>query len=111
MRALHLTLAGLASICAVAALRAQPFVPTRPVELLVHSAPGGGSDVFAQALVEMVVAEKLMPQAFRVVNKTAGASAQAMEYLAGKRGDDHIIAVFTNTCSPRRSRARNPRTQ
>jgi putative tricarboxylic transport membrane protein len=31
------------------------------------------------------------------VNKTVGASAEAMAYLAAKRGDDHTVAVFTNT--------------
>jgi putative tricarboxylic transport membrane protein len=67
------------------------------VEIVVHSAPGGGSDVFAHAVVAMANAEKLLPQPMRVVNKTAGASTGAMEYLAQKRGDDHTIAVFTNT--------------
>jgi putative tricarboxylic transport membrane protein len=80
-----------------AAACAQAFVPTRPVELVVHSAAGGGSDVFARAVVEMAEAEKLLSQPVRVVNKTAGASAQAMEYLVEKKGDDHTIAVFTNT--------------
>ena len=83
--------------CLAPAARAQTFVPTRPVELVVHSAPGGGSDVFAQAVIAMGEAEKLLVQPMRIVNKTAGASAQAMEYLAEKKGDDHTIAVFTNT--------------
>ena len=96
-RALPAISAGVGMMFVAAALHAQPFVPIRPVELVVHSAAGGGSDVFARALVEMVEAEKLMPQPLRVVNKTAGASAQAMEYLAGRKGDDHTIAVFTNT--------------
>jgi putative tricarboxylic transport membrane protein len=64
---------------------------------VVHSAPGGGSDVFAKAIVEMVQAEKLSPRPLRIVNKTAGASAEAMAYLAQKRGDPNTIAVFTNT--------------
>jgi putative tricarboxylic transport membrane protein len=67
------------------------------VELVVHSAPGGGSDVFARALIDMAEREKLLPQPIRVVNKTAGASAEAMAYLAARRGDDHTLAVFTNT--------------
>lgn len=64
---------------------------------MVHSAPGGGSDVFAKAIVAMVEAEKLSPQRLRIVNKTAGASAEAMAYLTQKRGDPHTVAVFTNT--------------
>jgi len=67
------------------------------LELVVHSAPGGGSDVFAKAIVEMVQAEKLSPRPLRIVNKTAGASAEAMAYLAQKRGTGNTVAVFTNT--------------
>jgi len=87
----------LAVIACVTWAQAYAFVPTQPVEILVHSAPGGGSDVFAKALVEMAEQEKLAVQPLRVVNRTAGASAQAMEHLAGKKGDGHTIAVFTNT--------------
>jgi len=76
---------------------AQGYKPSRPVELVVHSAPGGGSDVFARAMIEMAEKEKLLHQPIRVVNKTAGASAEAMAYLVQKKGDDHTIAVFTNT--------------
>lgn len=77
--------------------RAPQFTPSGPVELVVHSAPGGGSDVFAKAVVEMAQAERLVAQPLHVVNKTAGASAQAMEYLASRKGDGHTIAIFTNT--------------
>ena len=83
--------------CLYGSAWSQGFAPSRPVELVVHSALGGGSDVFARALVEMIEREKLAPQPIRVVNKTAGASAEAMAYLAGKRADDHTLAVFTNT--------------
>jgi putative tricarboxylic transport membrane protein len=65
--------------------RGQEFTPSRSVELVVHSALGAGSDVFARALVEMIESEKLLAQPVRVVNKTAGASAEAMAYLAGRR--------------------------
>lgn len=77
--------------------RAQAYKPTRPVEVVVHSAPGGGSDVFAQAIIEIVEKERLLPQGMRVVNKTVGAGLEAMAYLVGKKGDDHTIAIFTNT--------------
>ena len=76
---------------------AQTFQPTRPIDLVVHSAPGGGSDVFAREIVAMAAKEKLLTQPIRVVNKIAGASLEAMEYLVDKQGDDHTIAVFTNT--------------
>ncbi|HUQ26099.1 MAG TPA: tripartite tricarboxylate transporter substrate binding protein [Burkholderiales bacterium] len=78
------------------AISASPLA-AQEIELVVHSAPGGGSDVFAQALVAMIREEKLVAQPLRIVNKTAGASAEAMVYLTQKRGDRHTVAVFTNT--------------
>ena len=76
---------------------AQTYQPSRPIELVVHSAPGGGSDVFARELVAMVEKEKLLAQPIRVVNKIVDASLEAIDYLVDKTGDDHTIAVFTNT--------------
>ena len=87
----------LLALCFSASAWGQSFAPSRPVDLVVHSAPGGGSDVFARALVDMLEREKMVQQPIRVTNKTAGASAEAMAYLAAQRGDDHTIAVFTNT--------------
>ncbi len=80
-----------------AGARAQSYNPSRPIEIVVHSALGGGSDVFARAVVEMVEKEKLLPQPMRIVNKTVGAGLGAMAYLVEKKGDDHTIAIFTNT--------------
>ena len=76
---------------------AQSYKPSRPIEIVVHSALGGGSDVFARAVVEMAEKEKLLTQPMRVVNKTVGAGLEAMAFLAEKRGNDHTIAIFTNT--------------
>ena len=76
---------------------AQGYKPSRPIELVVHSAPGGGSDVFARAVIEMAEKEKLLSQPIQVVNKTAGAGLEAMAYLVEKKGNDHTIAIFTNT--------------
>ena len=73
------------------------FQPTGPIEVVVHSAPGGGSDVFARALAEIVTQEKLLSQPLQIVNKTAGAGLEAMAYLVEKKGADHTIAIFTNT--------------
>ncbi len=75
----------------------QSYQPSKPIELVVHSAPGGGSDVFARAVVEMVQKEKLLPLPVHVVNKTEGASVEALSYMMEKPGDDHTLAIFTNT--------------
>ena len=96
-RAQFAVLALVANAVLAASAWPQAFAPTRPVELLVHTAAGGGSDVFARAVIEMAEKEKLPTQPFRVVIRTGGASAEAMAYMASKRGDDHTLAVFTNT--------------
>jgi putative tricarboxylic transport membrane protein len=76
-------------------LFAQAFKPTRPVEAVVHTGPGGGADILARAISDMMEKEKLLPQRLQVVNKSGGNSAVAMAYLAEKKGDTHMIGFFT----------------
>jgi len=74
---------------------AQGYKPARPVELVVHTGPGGGSDVLARALAVMAEREKLLPVRVVVVNKPGGNSAVAAAYLAEKKGDPNTIGLFT----------------
>jgi len=85
-----LTLAAIASPIA-----AQGFKPTRPIEFVTHTGPGGGGDVLARAIAAAMEKEKLMPVRMQVVNKTGGGGHTAMSYLVEKKGDAHTIAVFT----------------
>lgn len=74
---------------------ASAWTPTRPVETVVHTGPGGGSDIFARAIADLLQKEGLVPQRLQVVNKSGGGSAVAMAYLVEKKADDHTIAFFT----------------
>jgi putative tricarboxylic transport membrane protein len=74
---------------------AQSFTPSRPVELVVHTGPGGGSDVLARAMVVMIEKEKLLPVRVQVANKPGGGGASAAAYLAEKKGETHTIGIFT----------------
>ena len=74
---------------------AQGFKPTRPVEVVVHTGPGGGSDVLARAVAVMIEKENLLPVRLQVVNKTGGGGAVAAAYLAEKKGDQNTIGFFT----------------
>jgi putative tricarboxylic transport membrane protein len=71
------------------------FEPTKPIEVVVHTGPGGGSDIFARAIAELMQKEKIIPQRMQVVNKSGGGSAVAMSYLAEKKGETHTIGFFT----------------
>ena len=71
------------------------FKPTRTVEVVVHTGPGGGSDLLARAVATMIEKEKLLPVRMQVVNKTGGGGAVAAAYLAEKAGEQHTIGFFT----------------
>jgi putative tricarboxylic transport membrane protein len=73
----------------------QEFKPSKQIEAVVHTGPGGGSDIFARAIAEMLQKEKLINQRMQVVNKSGGGSAVAMAYLAEKKAETHTVGFFT----------------
>ncbi|MBF8255059.1 MAG: Tripartite tricarboxylate transporter substrate binding protein [Deltaproteobacteria bacterium] len=75
--------------------RSQEFKPSKQIETVVHTGPGGGSDLFARAIAELLQKEKLISQRMQVVNKPGGGPAVAMSYLAEKKGETHTIGFFT----------------
>jgi putative tricarboxylic transport membrane protein len=74
---------------------AQGYKPSRPIEVVVHTGPGGGSDLLARAVALMMEKEKLLPVRMQVFNKTGGNGTVAMAYLAEKKGDPHTLGFFT----------------
>jgi len=92
---LMLTVMTAAFVAATPAALAQGFKPTKPIEVVVHTGPGGGNDVLARAMVAMIDKNKLAPVRMQVVNKTGGGGLTAMAYVAEKKGDDHTIALFS----------------
>src|SRR5512133_3336723 len=71
------------------------WVPTQPVELVVHGGPGSGNDVMARQLVTIIEQEKLSPVRIQVANRVGGGSTTASAYMNSKKGDPNTIAVFT----------------
>jgi putative tricarboxylic transport membrane protein len=71
------------------------WAPTRPVELVVHTGPGGGSDVLARQMALIMEQEKLVPVRVQVANKPGGGGTVAAAYLAEKKGEEHTIGLFT----------------
>jgi tripartite-type tricarboxylate transporter receptor subunit TctC len=76
--------------------QAQPF-PAKPIEIVVHVNPGGGADVFARYVTDIVNREKLLPQPMAVVNKAGGAHAVAANYTAAKRGDPYTVLTIAHS--------------
>lgn len=71
------------------------FKPVKPVEIVVHTGPGGGADVLARFISQVIEKENLAPVRFTVNNRDGGGGLRAMAYVAEKKGDTHSIAVFT----------------
>jgi len=74
---------------------AQGFKPSKPIEFVTHTGPGGGGDVLARAIAAAMEKEKLLPVRMQITNKTGGSGATAMAYLVEKKGEPHTIAVYT----------------
>lgn len=75
------------------AAHAQAFKPTRGIEIIVGSAPGGGADITGR-LMQKLFQEKLVTEvASSVVNKTGGGSTLSFVYLNQHAGDPHYIAL------------------
>lgn len=88
--AVALPAAGLA-----AGVLAQPKYPTRPIEVVVPYAPGGGTDNLMRMIVGIIDENRWSPVPLNVVNKPGGSGAVGYSYLVGKRGDPHVIAGGT----------------
>jgi putative tricarboxylic transport membrane protein len=78
-----------------AAAHAQNF-PAKPLELVVHTSPGGGTDVFARAVADIITKERLLPQPVTVSNRSGGSGAVAYNYIKSKRGDPHVVLTVAS---------------
>lgn len=75
----------------------QPF-PSQPIELVAHTAPGGGTDQFVRLMAEIFTREKMAPQSPVVSNRVGGGGAIAYNYVKGRRGDPHVLlSIATGT--------------
>ncbi|HEX2827049.1 MAG TPA: tripartite tricarboxylate transporter substrate binding protein [Burkholderiales bacterium] len=92
-----LTLAAVA-LAAIPASYAQRF-PTRPIELVVPFAPGGGSGITGEMMKKIIGDEKLSPQPISITYKPGASGQVGWTYLATKKGNAHVIATSTQSFS------------
>ena len=91
-----LLVSGAAAFTLCGSANAQSY-PTRPIELVVPTSAGSGTDIYARALSEIVRTEKLLPHPLVVQNRTGGASVIAYQYFKGKRGDPYTMLAATGS--------------
>jgi len=85
----------IAATTLAAAAGAQGWSPSRNVEIIVGSAPGGSNDKTARSVEKAIVDGKLIPTSLSVVNKPGGGSSIAFTYVSQKAGDPHTLLVGT----------------
>ena len=85
---LKITAIALTVLAVISPLYAQTF-PTKSIELVVSSSPGGGVDLIFRLLAEELA--KTLKTQINIVNQTAGAGAIAAEKVAGARKDGHTL--------------------
>ena len=73
----------------------QTWSPTRNVEIVVGSAPGGSNDKTARSVEKAIIEAKLIPTSLTVVNKPGGGSTIAFAYVRQKKADPHTLLVGT----------------
>lgn len=94
VRTLIVSLTIAAFVAAIAPAAAQPWKPTKTVELVVGSAPGGSPDIMARLIQNIFQKTGLVPSS-TVVNKPGAANTIGWAYLNQHAGDAHYIATFS----------------
>jgi tripartite-type tricarboxylate transporter receptor subunit TctC len=72
------------------------WAPERPVEFVVASGAGGGTDNFTRTIQAIIAQHGLMDQSVVVLNKGAGSGAEAFLYAKQSAGDPHKLIFGTN---------------
>ena len=69
--------------------------PEKPIEIVVHSAPGSGSDLFTRTVAKIMEKEGIVKQKIQVSNRPGGGAVAAVNYLASKKGDPYVLMHTT----------------
>jgi tripartite-type tricarboxylate transporter receptor subunit TctC len=71
--------------------------PTHPVEFVISTAPGGGSDIYARAMATIIETKKFSPQPVTPLNKEGASGAVAFTYVYDHSGDMHYVMITLNS--------------
>jgi putative tricarboxylic transport membrane protein len=79
----------------VSAPAAAQWKPTKAVEIIAPSGPGGTTDRTARVVARILQQHKLVDVAVNVVNKPGGSGTIGLNYLNQHQGDGHYIIIAT----------------
>lgn len=94
---LTLIILGITSFCLIAGhVDAQQPFPSKPIQLVAASNPGGSADLCARMIEQTMIAEKLIDKPFTILNKGGAAGNAMTTHLMEQRGNGHAIGLNTN---------------
>ena len=77
------------------AQEAQDEFPVRPIDVVTHASPGGGTDTTARAVVRG--AREALDIDMTVLPRTGGGGVVAMTYVDNRPRDGHTVLAITPT--------------
>lgn len=84
-----------AFVAAPFAVQAQDEFPSKPIEVVIHSSYGGGTDTTARMM--MIRSRRNLETDMYVVSKRGGSGAAAQEYVLSRPADGYTIMALTQT--------------
>jgi putative tricarboxylic transport membrane protein len=85
-----------------------PWLPTKPVEMIVGVSAGGGIDRTARTLQKIMQDKRLVPTVVNVVNKPGGGGTIAQAYMSQRGGDAHYFELTATSLLTNHILGRSP---
>ena len=82
-------------ICLSFTLHADDDFPSKPIEVVIHSSYGGGTDTTARMM--MIRSRRNLETDMYVVSKRGGSGAAAQKYVLSKPADGYTVMALTPT--------------
>ncbi len=75
-------------------LLAQGKYPTKPIDIIVPYAPGGGTDIMFRTIEKILSQYKLVPQPINIINKPGGGGAIGKAFCLSRPADGYTFTCF-----------------
>ncbi|WP_209021304.1 hypothetical protein [Paracoccus ravus] len=93
MKKFAISAVAVAALLVAMPVAAGEWKPERPVEFVVASGAGGGTDNFARTIQAILTKADSMGRPMVVLNKGAGSGAEAFLYAKQNAGDPHKVPL------------------
>jgi putative tricarboxylic transport membrane protein len=71
--------------------------PRAELDWTIAFGPGGGNDIMARTMVDILKKNRLYPENIRIENREGGSGATGWGYLFGKNGDPYAISTTSGS--------------